>query len=529
MGLMTGLRDAFRSWLNIEPAANDMVVSIQQPYNYQVSVYRNQIWYRGEPAELQQFYEQVGDYVSDTMFWQARSTTGINFRKIHTGLPAMIVDVLADIVMRDLIDIKVVNNTEAQERWNNIAEENEFNELLKDAITRVLVEGDGAFKLSFDKEISELPIIEFYSSTRVEYEERRGRLVAVVFTTPIPDQLTKNKYVYLKERYGKEDVTFWLENDAGKRIDDPTAHYPAFSQLEAVKNPNEFLLALPMLFGQSAIWPKRGKSLFETKHGAFDGYDEVFSTWMDALRDGRATKYIPQNMVPQSATDGHILTPNSFDNRYITTPGDRAEDGKNEIKVVQSDIHSNDLQVTYITALDLCLQGIISPSTLGIDVKKLDNAEAQREKEKATLYTRSKIIEVLNKTIPVLVQNVLMMDDMLKETTPGEYEVSISFGEYANPSFEATVETVGKARQQQIMSVERAVEEMYGDSLTAEEKALEVKRIQAEQGIIAVEENGAEADLNLDIPADPDALDETITAETDDTPEQEETDIDADV
>ena len=55
-----------------------------------------------------------------------------------------------------------------------------------------------------------------------------------------------------------------------------------------------------------------------------------------------------------------------------------------------------------MTALDLCLQGIIS-STLGLDVKKLDNAEAQREKEKTTLYTRNAIVEALQEKLPELV------------------------------------------------------------------------------------------------------------------------------
>ena len=42
----------------------------------------------------------------------------------------------------------------------------------------------------------------------------------------------------------------------------------------------------------------------------------------------------------------------------------------------------------------------MSPSTLGIDVKKLDNAEAQREKEKATLYSRNNIVGQLQKVLP---------------------------------------------------------------------------------------------------------------------------------
>lgn len=45
-----------------------------------------------------------------------------------------------------------------------------------------------------------------------------------------------------------------------------------------------------------------------------------------------------------------------------------------------------------------------------------------------------------------------------------EVNVNIPFGEYANPSFESQVETVTKAKQGGIMSIERCVEELYGDS-----------------------------------------------------------------
>ena len=144
---------------------------------------------------------------------------------------------------------------------------------------------------------------------------------------------------------------------------------------------------------------------------------------------------------------------------------------------------------SYITALDLCLQGLISPSTLGIDVKKLDNADAQREKEKATQYTRGKVIDVLEKVIPKLVTICLKTYDLAQEKTAGEYEAIVDFKEYANPSFEATVETVSKARPgQNVMSIEKTVDTMYGDSLTKEEKEAEVKRLKEEAGIIEKEE-----------------------------------------
>ncbi len=75
-----------------------------------------------------------------------------------------------------------------------------------------------------------------------------------------------------------------------------------------------------------------------------------------------------------------------------------------------------------------------------------------------------------------------------------EVKVEIPFGEYANPSFESQVETVSKGKQGGIMSIEAAVEELYGDSKDEAWKAEEVKRLKNEQGITETEEPG----LNLE-------------------------------
>ena len=146
---------------------------------------------------------------------------------------------------------------------------------------------------------------------------------------------------------------------------------------------------------------------------------------------------------------------------------------------------------------------MISPSTLGIDTKKLDNAEAQREKEKTTLYTRNAIVEAIQETLPEVVAmcinaNNILLHGGVKE----EVEVNIPFGEYANPSFESQVETVAKAKQGGIMSIERCVEELYGDSLDEHCKEEEITRLKAEQGIQDMEEpavNMAAGDFHVDM------------------------------
>ena len=100
-----------------------------------------------------------------------------------------------------------------------------------------------------------------------------------------------------------------------------------------------------------------------------------------------------------------------------------------------------------------------------------------------TLYTRNKIIDVLNETIPKLVQNVLAVYAALYDMAIENTETSVTFGEYANPSFEAQVETLGKAASSNLMSTETQVDELWGDTKDDEWKKAEVERIKAEKGI----------------------------------------------
>lgn len=244
------------------------------------------------------------------------------------------------------------------------------------------------------------------------------------------------------------------------------------------------MMAIPMMFNKSKKFKGRGQSIIEKKLDAFDSFDEVWSQWMDAIRDNRTQTYIPEDLLPTDS-NGNVLKPNTFDRRFVKIGSSNSETESDKITRENSDFDYEGMLQSYITALDLCLQGLISPSTLGIDVKKLDNADAQREKEKATQYTRGKVLDVLEKVIPKLVCACLMAYDKAQNKTAGEYKVTVDFKEYANPSFEATVETVSKARpNQNIMSVEKVVDTMYGDSLSEEEKKEEVKRLKEEQGVI---------------------------------------------
>lgn len=481
--LSDNMKRGIRSWLQVQ-SSGPYNVQIQEIMDFELSAIRNRIWYRGDGNELEQFYQQSPEAADRFKFWSSRCTPGMEMRKIHTGLAGLIVRILTAIVLADMNDFDFENM--AQENlWKEIEKKNKFRKALERSVKEVLYIGDGAYKVTIDTNLSQYPILEWYPGERIELVQERGRLKEVVFKTLYTDH--RQQYV-LYEHYGYGYIRNEMYH-GDTPIDIKT--------IESTKNIAEWkfdpsvILAVPLKVYESAKWEDRGGSIFDGKLDSFDAFDEVWSQWMDALRAGRAKEYIPECFLPRNPDTGEILKPNHFDNRYIRTDQDMGEGAQNKIDVEQPAIPHDSYLASYVTALDLCLQGIISPSTLGIDVKKLDNAEAQREKEKTTLYTRNAIVEALQEELPDVISACINAYHILMNQPIEEVKVEIPFGEYANPSFESQVETMAKARPgSAVMSIEAQVEEMWGDSKDEAWKTEEIKRLKEELGIAEEEEPG---------------------------------------
>lgn len=482
MAEMRGLKGFILSWLGIEPAQQETKILVHEAITHSANVLKNQLWYRGDPAELEQFYKQLAETEANiysttvkSKFWASLPNGDVRIRKIHSGLPAMMIDTLSDIVVTDLLDPEIDEGL--KDRWDDFCKENEFKDLLIGALQTVLVTGDGAFKINVDTDLSEQPLVEFYGANQVEYEYKRGKLQALIFKT---EYCAKGKKYQLHEKYGKGTVQYKLFGPNDKEY--PLDTIPETKGLVDVTFAGDYIMGVPFKIYKSPKYKNRGQSIIDKKSDAFDALDETLSTWLDGVRASRVKQYIPENLIPKDE-EGVPLKPDVF-NPWIAINSSLGENEQEKIETVQGQFSTQSLLESYITFLDVCLQGILSPSTLGIDVKKLDNADAQREKEKTTMYTRDTIIDALKTCLEKLFDAVMRtQDNMLNKTPPEEgYEASFEWGQYANPSFEAQVETLVKAKQGQIMSTEKIVDELYGDDLSDKEKAEEVARIMAEYG-----------------------------------------------
>lgn len=436
------VKRAVRNWLSIQPAPQQ-AITIVEPVSFAGEVVKNQIWYRGDSAELLQLYRQVGE--GGGRFW-ASVPPGEKIRKLHSGLPALMVDTLAYIVKSDLLPVEFEGGAPAA--WEAMERELDLPGLVGTAVAETLVTGDGAFKISVDPQLSDFPLCEFYSADRVEYDTARGRVQAVRFYTDYPLQY---KTYRLEEVYSPGKVRYHLY-DGEREV--PLDTVPALAGLRPVDFPGDYMMALPFRIYDSAKFKGRGKSIFATKTDAFDAHDEVISQWVDAIRKGRVQRYIPSILIPRDPENGGLKKIDSFGADFIETANSAAENAQNKMEMLQPDIKYEAYLGTYTATLDICLQGILSPATLGIDLGKMASAEAQREKKDVTGHTRNAITAALEKALPKLIAALLMTCDNMRGDVPGSYEPVVSFGEYGAPDFDSRAEVVNKAAVAGTMSIQ---------------------------------------------------------------------------
>ena len=113
------------------------------------------------------------------------------------------------------------------------------------------------------------------------------------------------------------------------------------------------------------------------------------------------------------------------------------------------------------------------------------------------MYRRNQIVNKSTDIIKTVVDLLFKAYDTMYDKGISDTEVKPTFGGYANPSFEAQVETVGKAATSNIMSIDAQVEELWGDTKDEKWKQDEVKRIKEEKGIVSMEEPGINQEIDL--------------------------------
>lgn len=451
------------------------------------------IWYAGDSDELLNFYTRQNtiDYNYEpwysrnkrAYFWSIASTEE-DVKRTHSGQPRNIVDTLVAVIGKPDVQggpTKILGrNNEVNEAIDEIITKNNFWKIYEQQqIPLTLVEGWGCYKINWDKDLMDCPIILYYRAEAVDFIYKSNVLVGVIFKDFFTDG--KNKKYLVTETRRLEKGNLYIEKEIFRLTgEDDTLTKVEFKDVEQFKDMEgnfvieDFndLLAVPCVFYDDTNSSAPGRSIFTGKIDLFDDLDQCLSQASNTVRRSTTVEYFDTNYLERDSKTGMPIQPKAFDRKYTmfrgSTSADGVSAGNKPVQATQPEVNFQQYSDQAIYILMQILNGIMSPATLGIDISKKDNAEAQREKEKVTIFTRNMIVDTETHILKQLFSQLLCARELMlsKEITKKYYDISINFSEFADDSFENKLTVLGDALNKKTLSPKMFMDKVYGHTLS---------------------------------------------------------------
>lgn len=451
-----------------------------------------EVWYYGDSDELLNYYthENTINYNYEpyyarnkrSYFW-AISSTETDIKRTHSGQPRNIIDTLVGIcrfpVIKGGMTADVNNNVNASLQAC-IRESNLIEVYKQEQLPLTLVDGWGCYKINWNKDISDYPYVVYYKAENVDFIYKAGRITSIIFKDYYVDDKGQ-KYMLTETRstkYDKEKGCRYLavEYELFKKNGDDLRSVPLSTIPELVGVENfgidyyDSLLAVPcIIYKNTGKTCGYGRSIFTGKIDLFDDLDQALSQGSNSVRKSTPIEYFNSEFLERDK-QGMPIMPKAYDRKY-TMYTQRAADGSvsgNPVQVTQPQITFSQYNDAAIQIMLQIINGVMSPATLGIDIAKKDNAEAQREKEKVTIFTRNGIIDTETEILKKVCNELLCAKEFMdrSQITVKQYDISIRFSEFADDSFENKLKELGAALDGMCMSEDMYMEKLYGDTLS---------------------------------------------------------------
>lgn len=457
------------------------------------------VWYTGDAEEILNYYSraQVMDFNYDPMYTRNKksyfwcvSATEQDIKRTHSGQPRNIVDTLVNIIGVPRIGVGVPGGElkSIDARLQKILRENHFSRLLtQQARPMTFVEGWGAWKINWDTSISDTPILLYYRANAVDFVYKSGRLIGIIYKDYFQDE-KKHDYILFETRklvdgdLHIEKELFKLTTGTDLIVSASLKSLPQLKDVnrEIVITNFKSFLGYPSIFYEDNNGDTYGRSIFTGKLDMFDDLDQCLSQSANTVRRSTVLEYFDTMYLEKDEKTGIPKMPHSFDRKYIQFKGSRNGDGTNSgtgpIMVTQPNLNFEQYSAEATNILLQIISGVMSPATLGIDIAKKDNAEAQREKEKVTIFTRNTVIEEETETLRRICNDLLCADEFMRSNkiTNTEYDVYVQYNEFADASFENKLQAVLSGWREGLISDDTAIEYLYGKSWTDDKKKREI-------------------------------------------------------
>lgn len=457
-------------------------------------IHEYNIWYEGSGDELLNFYtnnntinynyEPFYDRNKRNYFWAINSTED-DIKRTHSGQPRNIIDTLVGIMPFPVITGGKLDNKDdaVHKNLNAIIKEAGLRRVYKqEQIPLTLIEGWGCYKVIWDKAFSTYPAVVYYRADQVDFVVKQHRIIACIFR----DYYVNDKRQYMlaetrrfEIRDGKrytviENELFDVTGTDGEEI--TKVGFNNVPELEGTQErieigPDAPLFAVPCIFFENtAPVGGYGRSIFQGKLDLFDDLDQCLSQAANSVRKSTPIEYFNSEFLERDR-NGMPKQPHAYDRKYTLyegMPNSNGETTGNPVQVTQPQVNFQQYSDHAVQILLQIVNGVMSPATLGIDISKKDNAEAQREKEKVTIFTRNMIIEEETEILKDLCSQLLCAKEFMDtdQITVREYDISVKFSEFADDSFENKLKVLGEAFDSENISEEMYINKLYGNTLS---------------------------------------------------------------
>lgn len=476
---------------------NDDKLTIQRIHEYN-------LWYQGDADELLNFYTHQNTIEYNYEPWYSRNkrnyfwaigSTESDIKRTHSGMFRDVIDTLVNIIPFPLtragvLDLSDTNKDNLVDKHlQAIIKESQIKDIYKQKqLPLTLVEGWGCYKINWDLNISDYPILVYYRAENVDFVYQNDRITGIIFKDYYNNG--KKRYMLSETRRtkaergedGKIRRNLVIEKELYEvNLQDPDyikpVEFSAVPELSDVERyveigPYNGFLAVPSIFFENTSrCGGYGRSIMTGKISLFDDLDQCLSQAANTVRKSTPIEYFNTEFLERD-NNGMPKQPHSYDRKYTLYRGQRSADGSSmssdPVTVTQPNVDFSKYSDQAVQIQLQIINGIMSPATLGIDIAKKDNAEAQREKEKVTIFTRNAIIDKETDILRGVLNEMLCAYEFMHSgvITVQDYDISIKFNEFADDSFENKLEKLGAAFAQENLSEDMYMQKLYGDTLS---------------------------------------------------------------
>lgn len=469
-------------------------------------------WYSADGDEILSYYN-VGEriqfnteayyYKNKRSYFWARSSMEDEIKRTHCGFARDIIDTdvallgipqfkaCTDNTGSDLIQEKypLLAGKKPQEAMEDIIDSNDLIRLIQEEQEPLtLVDGWGAYKITWGGD-SDMPQVHYYDAEHVRVHRKGSTVLGMTFLDWYGD-LKGNRYLVAETRLMRNgqgmvryDCFRDLANGSVVAMDRGDAKlFTDAVDLDGLP----CLFAVPTSFYADTKNGLPGRSVFNGKYDVFDDLDQAFSQSSNTVRRSTPVEEFDLDYCERDR-NGMPLMPKLFERRYVAVRGMKnalgEKSGSGPVTVTQPNLNIDMYNRAIETLMKKAISGHLSPTTIGLDTERKDNADAQRESEKITIFTRNHLANREKSILERLLNQCLMAYEYISsekhQITCTDYGISVEYDEFGNESFESKITTLAPVLANEGISPKMYVGKVYGNRISEAEKKEEIEWLEA--------------------------------------------------